>query len=244
MIWRGRKSWRKGIASVGLAAAIAALASSPSMAGTVLFSDFTGRVVSGTTVTNIPWTFNGVSDPGDLFAEFPFINSADAQDLIAVNRNLSVSKGGGPWTIDVPLNVLGSALALDTLSLDIYAFNDQFNFHPVKREMDFGFQILDSSNNVIRTGFRDNVHGITSSTFGPWPVSFNISDVTLAANEAYSLRLAFSKNENVDPLSTRAGFDNLSLTGDSVGNVPLPAGLPLALTGLAVFALFRRRRAV
>lgn len=91
-----------------------------STAATILSTDFTGRTVSGGTASNIPWVFNGISDPGDLSVEFPLINSTDSQGLFAVDRNLNVSRGGGPWSVDVPLNVQGSPLTLDILSLEIY----------------------------------------------------------------------------------------------------------------------------
>lgn len=126
--------------------------------------------------------------------------------------------------------------------VEIYAFDFQFAFHSINREMDFAFQFLDSTDAVIGSGFRDNAQNIAPSTSGPWPVSFDVSDVTLAADEAYSLRLAFLQNGNSVGLSTRAGFDNLSLTGDNLSNIPLPAGLPLVLTGLAALALLRRLR--
>ncbi|MBD2444066.1 hypothetical protein H6G25_12905 [Dolichospermum sp. FACHB-1091] len=37
----------------------------------ILSTNFNGRTVSGATASNLNWTTNGVSDPGNLTANFP-----------------------------------------------------------------------------------------------------------------------------------------------------------------------------
>ncbi|HAC62308.1 MAG TPA: hypothetical protein DCF68_01925, partial [Cyanothece sp. UBA12306] len=60
----------------------------PANAAVILSTDFNGRTVSGATASNLNWTTNGVSDPGNLTADFNLFNTPATQNLFAVQRNL------------------------------------------------------------------------------------------------------------------------------------------------------------
>lgn len=219
---------------------------STASAVTVLSSDFDGRTVSGATASDISWTTNGVDNPGDLtvvgenfvggsFAA-TFFDTTGAADRLGVDLN---TENEGLWFIEISLDTLANTIALDTLNLDAFSFNNSGALQTVDREVDITVSIeRDSDGFVLFSDEADNVQFGAIPAGGPFGVSFDLSGVSLADSTAYTLVLG--ANSDTRNRGNNAGIDNFELLG-TVAPVPVPAGLPLILTGLAAFAFIRRR---
>jgi len=232
-----------------LATALLIGASSAASAATVLASDFDDRVVSGSSVSNISWTTNGVSAPTDLsvvgedFAGNPFgatfFDTTAARNRMAVNLNI---ENEGRWFIDINLNTLSENLGLTELTLDGFTYNNGGRLQTVGRELDFTASIIRTGDGtVLFNDEDDNVHlRDQNGAGGPFAVSFDLTSVFLSANTGYILRIG--GNSDRRNRGNNGGFDNLSLTGETLVPVPLPAGGVLLLS--AIGGLFVRRNLI
>ncbi|BAZ87215.1 hypothetical protein [Dolichospermum compactum] len=63
---------------------------------------------------------NGVSDPGNLTADFNLFDTTATQNLFAVQRNLH---NQGPWKVNIPVIVGSQAINLTQITLNGYIFN-------------------------------------------------------------------------------------------------------------------------
>lgn len=216
--------------------------------GAVIAStDFDGREVSGTTASNLNWAVNGVSNPGNLTVmdvtsglsqPLGLFNTANAQNLLAVDRNIAIAGNGeGFWYVDITLDVGAAPISLSSLSLDAYIFNNDGVFQPKNRDLDMTVAVYDSSDNLLATNtvldiFVDNNLAPTI----PQPKTFDLSSAPLlAAGSGYYVRItAFSNGVN----GNNAGFDNLVIRGTLV---PEPGAVAVwSLLGLCVLATRRR----
>ncbi|MBT0587281.1 hypothetical protein [Alteromonas oceanisediminis] len=148
------------------AAAMALGVSAMSHGAVILSTDFDGRVVSGDTASNITWVANGVSDAGDLTAQFNFLqnglasqqslfDTTAAQSRFAVNHNLHEE---GSWFVDVALNVLGgNSIALSMITLDAFIFNNGGNLQTSQRDLDLTVSLFDMNFSELFSESFDNV---------------------------------------------------------------------------------------
>lgn len=240
MCWTG-----VGMKTVVLSIIAGVAISGAASAATILETDFTGRVVSGDTASNITWTTNGVQDPGDLtvvgeaFDSTPFaatlFDTGAAQGRFAVDLNIH---NEGTWSVEIPIVVEGEGITLSQLSLNGFNFNNSGVLQTVQRESDLAVSIV--RDDTMASLFSDEAENIEvgNPNGGPFPTTFNVGGVFLAANNAYTLVLvgtAETRNQG-----NNLGFDDLLLTGE-FGEVPLPAGLVLMLSALGGLAVLRRR---
>ena len=98
----------RGIAFLaGIMLSAMALGAAPAIAATILSTDFAGRIVSGKTASNIPWTVVGVQAPGDLTwvqegggpTNTALFDTPDAQGCFAPEMNID---NDGPWSVTIP----------------------------------------------------------------------------------------------------------------------------------------------
>lgn len=224
-----------------IAAMIAVVSLADSARATVIAStDFDGRTVSGSTASNLTWVVEGVADPGDLTAQNNpdgLFDTANAQDLFAVNRNLH---NEGDWLVNVPLVVGAESINLTTIELDAYIFDNNGAFQPNGRDLDLDAVLVASDmTTVIDTDTVLNIYPGAGAVSQPEAVSFDLSGNTLPAGETFFVRVrAYGQGPG-----NNAGIDNLVINGDIVA-VPEPATAALGLLGLgALGATMRRRRA-
>ncbi|MGK7884572.1 MAG: PEP-CTERM sorting domain-containing protein [Crocosphaera sp.] len=200
-------------------------------AATILSTDFDGRTVSGATASNLNWITNGVSDPGDLTADFNLFDTAATQDLFAVDRNI---QNEGPWTVDIPVEVGSQGIELDEITLDAYIFNNSGNQQNFSLDFDLTIDLLDSTQtNVLATDsvvdqFPNSV-GSSIPNPSPLPFVFDFTGNILEANTTFFLRLTASG----EGPGNNGGIDNLVVTGNFVG-VPEPS----TIMGLGLLATF------
>ncbi len=223
------------------------MAPASASAATLLASDFSNRTISGDTVSDIAWTASGLADPSDLtvrgvdFSDDPFaatfFDTTAAQNRLGINLNV---ENEGSWFIDVALNTLTDDIILSALTFDGFTFNNAGRIQTVPRELDFTLSILrNSDSRVIFSAEEDNVHlRDQNGVGGPFDVRFDLSNVSLDANSGYTLTIG--GNSDRRNRGNNGGFDNLSLTGELIPAVPLPAGGVLLLSALAALALRRK----
>jgi len=214
---------------------------------TLLASDFNGRSVSGDTASQITWTTNGIADPanvtvrGEDFASGPFgasfFDTSAAQNRLGVDLNI---ENEGSWFIDVALNTLSDGLDLSTLAFDGFTFNNLGRIQTVSRELDVTLAIVRNSDSRVLFSAEENDMHLRdqNGVGGPFAVSFDVSGTVLDANSAYTLTIG--ANSDRRNRGNNGGFDNLTLTGDVLTPVPLPAGGVLLLSALAGLALRRK----
>jgi len=127
------------------ALAIALLGSLPTRADVILSTDFNGGSVSGSTLSGITWVTNGVANPGALTAmDNPngLFTTTPAQEKFAPKRNLH---NEGSWYVDILLALLGADIALSSVSLDAYIFNNQGELQTVNRNLSMSATLLDDT---------------------------------------------------------------------------------------------------
>ena len=210
-------------------------------AATILSTDFDGRTVSGTTASNLNWTTNGVSDPGNLTADFNLFDTPATQDLFAVQRNLH---NEGPWTVDIPVVVNSQEIELDEITLDASIFTGAGTSQLNSRDFDLTIDLLDSTQtNVLATDsvvdqFPNSV-GSSIPNPSPLPFVFDFTGNTLQANTTFFLRLTASG----EGPGNNGGIDNLVVSGNIVSEsstIPEPS----TIIGLGALATFAIRRSV
>lgn len=203
----------------------------PARAEVILSTDFDGRTVSGATASNLNWITNGVSDPGDLTADFSLFNTLSTQNLFAVQRNLH---NQGPWTVDIPLLVGSNSIDLGDITLDGYIFNNSGASQAVSRDFDLTLDLLDSSQTAIIAS--DSVNDLfqnSNSVPNPSPVPFvfDLSGNILQSGTQYFLRLTASGQGP----GNNAGIDNFVVNGELLPDVDVEAvPEPATILGTAV----------
>lgn len=149
-----------------------------------------------------------------------------------------------------------------TFGADAY-FNDTYIFSPERRFVATAFGTGAGSTPELRVDFSVNVNFVSANigTFPNLPVTLSVFDefgnllgsdqtqlspfvsierafelsVSTASNIAYA---TFSRGSNLVPTVDEITF------GEQIAPVPLPAGMPLLLVGLAAFGLIRRKAVV
>ncbi|QSJ19638.1 PEP-CTERM sorting domain-containing protein [Nostoc sp. UHCC 0702] len=209
--------------------------SSPAFGATILSTDFNGRTVSGATASNLTWITNGVSDPGNLTADFSLFDTAATQNLFAVRRNLHTQ---GNWTADIGVAVGSQSIELSQISLDAYIFSGAGTSQLNSRDFDLRIDLLDSTKtSVLATNsvvdLFPNSNGIANPS--PVPFVFDFTGNTLQANTTFFLRLTASGQGSNSIIGNNSGIDNLVVRGDLV-TTPVPE--PTSMLGILGFGAF------
>jgi hypothetical protein len=170
----------------------------------ILSTNFNGRTVSGATASNLNWTTNGVSDPGNLTADFPLFNTMATQDLFAVQRNLHTA---GDWTVDIPVAVGLQSIYLSQITLDGYIFSATGTPQLNSRDFDLTIDLLDSTktttlDSVSVVNLFPNSNAISNPS--PVPFVFDFTGNTLQANTTFYLRLIASGQGNIPIVGTNS----------------------------------------
>lgn len=202
-------------------------------------TDFDGRTVNGATASNLDWTVNGLSDPGNLTADFGLFTSAAANDRFAVDRNLHTE---GSWMVDIALNVLAlNDLSLSTVTLDAFIFNNAGSLQTLQRDLDLSLQLFDAADALLTSANLLNIYAANGNFSVSQPngsnVSFDLGGVKLSAGNDYVLRLTASGQGP----GNNAGIDNLVINGE-ITPVPAPGTLALFAMGLLGLALGQRKK--
>ena len=218
----------------------ACLSAKPAQATVILSTDFDDRVVSGATASNFTWVTNGVANPGNLTASHPLFDTPDAQDLFAVDRNLH---NEGTWTVDIGLTVGANAIALTTVALEAFIFNNAGAFQTQERDLDLTIALRDGADTftIDAESVLDIYPNSSNAPTQGANVVFDLSGNILAASTSYILRLT------ADGQGNNAGIDDFAVSGD-IQSVPEPSTLTMlgvSLVGIAVMrsrAIRRRKR--
>lgn len=178
-------------------------------ADVLLSSDFSGRVISGSTASNLSWVVNGFQDPGSLTAinEAPgafgvlFTTSA-ADGHFAVDKNLH---SNGPWSVSIPLVLTVDSLWLDSIELDWQHFSDSGAAQAVNRTAKWTATVTGIVSGQIASVTKTGL----STRSGSLVLNFS-SPVDLTNAEAWTLKLYVEKGGNV---GNNTGLDAFVLNG-------------------------------
>ncbi|MDP0490691.1 MAG: PEP-CTERM sorting domain-containing protein [Verrucomicrobiota bacterium JB023] len=222
----------------GLVVALLGGVALSAQAAVILETDFSGRTVSGTSATNITWTTNGVTNPGDLTVNNIAVDGANPGDLFdtsaaqgyfAPDNNIG---NGGEWETSIVFTTLADNIALTTILWDYGNFGNSGNIQTAFRSSEYtvsisevlGGAVVLSPISIVTTA-SDGIEGL---------LTFN-TPVTLDANTEYSLVF------NADGVSagSNTSIDALTVNGDLIA-VPEPSSLLLLSLGALAFG--RRRR--
>jgi len=201
----------------------------------ILSTELTGRTVSGATASDIPWTTNGVADPGDLTATHPLFNTGDAQGRFAVDRNIH---NEGDWSVDVPLGVQSDNVSLADVAMDVFIYSNGGALQTSQRDVDILVELLDSGLAVIDSDTALDIYANSGSAVQPQGITLDFSGNELIANTDYTLRITATGQGS----GNNAGIDNLNVTGAlSTFVIPEPASLMIWGLGLLGLACIGRR---
>lgn len=219
---------------IGLVLSVTSITAS---AGIIAATDFDGRTVSGNTASNLAWALNGVSEPGNLSADFDLFNSANSQDKFAVNRNIG---NEGSWSVDIALNVLSTNnIALSSVTLDAYIFSNRGALQNSPRNLNFVASLFDSSDTLLKQvnllDIYTDGNNFESTKPNGSTVSLNFDGFFLSASNNYKLTLTANDGAG---MGNNAGFDNLIINGE-LTSVPEPT--TLAIFALGIFGLVSRK---
>ncbi|MFK7850687.1 MAG: PEP-CTERM sorting domain-containing protein [Akkermansiaceae bacterium] len=205
---------------------------SVSHAAVVVGTEFTGRSISGTTVTIDDYILSGVSNPGawTVVGAGGFMTSTDAADHFAVDDNPP------NWNVTIPLEVGALAVVLDDVTIDFESFNNSeaskipTGFAPNH----FANVILrNDGGSIIAQQSLDNDGGPNDNDPAWTGIYSDFSSVVLNPNKTYSLQI----------VSSGVSGNNVSLDSFFVnGNlIPEPSSFLLGCIGVGFFSLRRRR---
>ncbi len=185
-------------------------------------TDFDGRTVSDATASDIIWETNGVETPGDLTAVpvggGPFgglFDTDNAQGHFAPDRN---TDNEGPWSVDIPLNLLASELVVEEVELDWQFFNNGGSFQTANRTTEFTATLIGSDSGEIGSAAVTvtGISGLDSIRFS--------GGLTLTDTESYTLQIVA---DGVAP-GNNTGLDGIRVLGTvSTGVIPEPGSLAL-----------------
>ena len=213
--------------------AMAALAPM-SQAEVIVGTGFTGRSISGTTVTINDYTINGVANPGawTVLNAGSLMDSADAQDRFVPADNAP------SWQVLVPINVGSDNINLTDVTISFEAFNNSQvsktgisggfspNYQGEVRLLDAGQAVIDSELVDAQTEAGTNLVAAFNHVF-----TF-VSNDTLLANTNYFIEVRL----------TGASGNNVGLDDFTVNGTVVPEPTSLALLGLGTLLIARRRR--
>lgn len=206
-------------------------------AAVLLGTDFSGRTVSGATASNLTYTLNGFTNPGDLTAlretpedNFKFSGLFDtfrSYDHFAVDRNIG---NEGPWSVDVPLVLTVAQLQIDGIYLDWQDFDNSGDFQPAGRDKIYTATLLNSS----MTQLAVKAVQTASATSGQDLIMFD-APVLLTNSDTYILNIRAEHGNTAEGNNT--GIDAFEVRG---AIIPEPSSVLLLSLGSLI--LLRRSR--
>ncbi|MGE9270022.1 MAG: PEP-CTERM sorting domain-containing protein [Verrucomicrobiales bacterium] len=234
-------------ASLALISAISLIHSS--QAAIILASDFTDSTatpranavagaaangLSAGTVSDITWTTNGVTDPGDVGVtiitgnnpENYLFTSADTDDHIAVDNNVG---NGGSWYASIYTTLDGNDISLTDTVIDFSNFSNAGNFQTQNRDITWSVEIFDGSGSSLGSSSIVSPIAIT----GTATATFS-SPITLTGTDTFEFRVTAAKGTLA---GVNTGIDAITFNGDIV---PEPSAA--LLLGLGALTLGSRRR--
>lgn len=201
-------------------------------AATVIATDFSGRTISSSTVSDIPYTLEGIQSPGDLIVSGSTLyDTSDAANHVAGTLNTN----GRTWRMDVPLVFLPPTIGLniandDVLTLDFQHFNSNGAFQGNSRTTRWVVSIIGSGGTVALS--EEIFSGPASSGILNF---FDGQSASLDNSETWTLRFEVGAGGGE---GNRTGIDSFSLEGTVV---PEPSSAILLLSSLLITATRRKR---
>ena len=204
-------------------AAIALLSSA--RADVLVSTDFTGRTVSGLTVSDIVWTTLGVNDPGALTViedEVPGIfDTPNSQGHFAPDRNVG---NEGPWSVDVPLVLADGvgSITLESVELDWQHFNNSGVFQGPSRSVNWTVTVTGSVSGLLdgSTVVAPNINGVSGVETLTFP-----APLILSSAETYRLNINASSSNTI---GNNTGLDGIVING----TVGASTGVGFAITDI------------
>ncbi|MGJ8656021.1 MAG: PEP-CTERM sorting domain-containing protein [Akkermansiaceae bacterium] len=207
----------------------------------ILISDFSSTTKSGTTLSGISWTTEGITAPANsLTATNTTLNTgdgdlwttADAAGYFAPNNNTG---SGGVWNTQVDFTTLGDSIDLTNFELDWINFNNSGINQPSARDNTFTLKILDLDNanaelfsNSIKTA------AVNTVASGVQTTTFDLSSISLLSGNNYRL---FIEASEADVAGSHSSIGAITLNGTVV-----PEPTSLALLFMSGSLLLVRRR--
>ena len=206
----------------------------PVFATPILSTDFTGRTVSGKTAGNIPWTLDGVQDPGDLSwvqesgvpAGTALFDTANAQGHFAPDMNIG---NEGPWSTTVALALTVPQVTLQDVLLDWQHFSNAGGFQGPARSADWTVSVTGSTSGLLGSITASGISG----TSGIETLTF-VSPLALSNAETYEVKIFVTSSATI---GNNTGLDALTLNGTVI---PEPGVPSLLFVGVISLALLRR----
>lgn len=201
------KGFQPSLTLLIVGAALAPSVEADVIAGT----DFTGRTVSGLTVSNIPWTTLGVEDPGNMTAIGPLpgiFDTANSQGHFAPDRNVG---NEGPWSVDVPLVLAPgfSSVTLESVDLDWQHFNNSGVFQGPSRSVDWSISVSGSVRGLLAGSTVSALN--VSGTSGIETLTFS-SPLFLPSTETYLLNIVATGS---NATGNNTGLDGVTIHGSA-----------------------------
>lgn len=211
------------------AALIILSASATANADVILSTDFTGRTVSGTTASNITWTTNGITDPGNLTVVNITQGAGDGNlfDFAANQGHFAPANNvgnGGEWEVPITFTTLGDPIELTDVVWEYTNFGNTGNVQGVARENGLTVSI-EGPGGALLAPVENSLDAITGSLIFVTPV-------TLDANTEYTITF---NADGIEP-GSNTSIDALTVNGEVV-----PEPTSLALLGLGGLLAARRR---
>lgn len=228
------------------------LGTSAGMAAVIAATNFDGRTLGTTLVSNdtavgssLNWTTNGVNNPGSMNALAAGTTGQALFNTTALTMNmfapaLNVGNADTFWTTNISLTVsAGSIVSLTDVTFDYWAISGSA-VQNTTRLSDFTVSLFDPSMSPVTNGsvFIDNASNGTISNLNlGTPISAVFTTpIALSAPGTYSLRITAAEAPET---GNHIGIDNLFINGTAS---PVPEPTSLALSALGILGLTLRRR--
>jgi VCBS repeat-containing protein len=187
----------------------------------LLATDFIGRTVAGNVASNITWTTDGVSDPGDLTAvegtEAAAVQLAGLFDTAATDNhfapNLNTDNEDN-WSVAIPLTVTASSITVDDVVIDADHFNNTGINQSVTRDTDIVVSLTGSTSGQVATETKGS--GLVNVN---WTLTFFDATAPIALSNSETWTLTIGTTNLPGAPGNNFGLDNLTVNGTAAAGL-------------------------